>query len=219
MPEGTTPDPVFPLSSSPSNDATNNPTLNSTTIDGDDAIIDINGNNDDTHQKLVMWQGIALLTADCMGVGILGLPNDMKLLGWAVGLSFLVLNCPINYYAGSLLSVMPSDIEMRGDSSRINDNNANTTEIELAATKEKEKKLSSVLVGNNNSAPTTRRKFSNKRKSYRRLPQNQQDGTVVQKASGSNYDGDEKYDVVIGSDCDENYSKNGDESICCCIVR
>lgn len=143
-----------------------------------------------------------------MGVGILGLPNDMKLLGWAVDLSFLVLNCPINYYAGNLLSVMASDIEMRGDSSRIDDNNANTTEIELAATKEKEKKPSSVLVGNNNSAPTTRRKFSNKRKSYRGLPQNQQDETVVKKASGSNYDGDEEYDVVIGSDCDENDSKN-----------
>lgn len=37
---------------------------------------------------LVVWQGIALLTADCMGVGVLGLPNDIKSLGYAAGFTF-----------------------------------------------------------------------------------------------------------------------------------
>lgn len=65
--------------------------------------------NHDT--KLVLWQGIVLLTADCMGVGVLGLPNDIHVLGWAFGLGFLVGNLPINYYAGNLLSVLALDLE------------------------------------------------------------------------------------------------------------
>lgn len=66
--------------------------------------------NNDTN-KLVLWQGIALLTADCVGVGILGLPNDVEVLGWIVGLTFLVGNLPINYYAGNLLSNLALDVE------------------------------------------------------------------------------------------------------------
>jgi hypothetical protein len=67
-----------------------------------------------TQQKLVLWQGIALLTADCMGVGVLGLPNDIKVLGWVVGIAFLVGNLPINYYAGNLLSLLALDVEQDG---------------------------------------------------------------------------------------------------------
>ncbi|KAG7345355.1 transmembrane amino acid transporter [Nitzschia inconspicua] len=62
-------------------------------------------------ELLVVWQGIALLTADCMGVGVLGLPNDIKSLGYVAGFTFLLGNFPINYYAGNLLSVLALDLE------------------------------------------------------------------------------------------------------------
>jgi amino acid permease len=201
MPDTTSAEPDFPGSSSPSNDASNDPTINSTTT--------INGNydNDGVQQKLVMWQGIALLTADCMGVGILGLPSDMKVLGWAVGLSFLVLNCPINYFAGNLLSILASDIERKEENATIDDDGTNTTEIELAATINPSKKPSSI-VGGDIDAFTIRRKFSNKKKSYRGLPQNQPEETISQAADDCNYN--EEYDVVICNNGDENDSQNGD---------
>jgi hypothetical protein len=53
---------------------------------------------------LNVWQGATLLTADCMGVGLLALPNDIHVLGLGLGLGFLLLNLPINLYAGTILS-------------------------------------------------------------------------------------------------------------------
>ena len=53
---------------------------------------------------LNVWQGAALLTADCLGTGILALPHDIQVLGRIMGLSFLILNLPINYYAGYILA-------------------------------------------------------------------------------------------------------------------
>ena len=175
------------MSSFPSNDTSNGPTLDSEKSSGEHA----SHNNNDGQQKLVLWQGIALLTADCMGVGILGLPNDMKLLGWAVGISFLVINCPINYYAGNLLSKLATDIEKRGEDITMTDDDANATEIELASTKSA-------------TATSIRRKFSNKRNSYTGLPQNQQDDTDAHETETHGGDSDEEYDVVISSECDEN---------------
>lgn len=201
MPDTTSADPVFPRSFPPSNDASNDPNLNSTTT------IDGNHDIDGAQQKLVLWQGIALLTADCMGVGILGLPSDMKVLGWAVGLSFLVINCPINYYAGNLLSILASDIERKEENATMDDGDANTTEIELAATIEPSTKPSSV-VGGDIDAPTIRRKFSNKKKSYRGLPQNQPEEIISQSADDSHYD--EEYDIVICDIGDDNDSKIDD---------
>ncbi len=67
--------------------------------------------NETPPPKLVLWQGVALLTADCLGVGVLALPNDVRLLGYTMGLTFLILNLPINYYAGDLLSVMALQLE------------------------------------------------------------------------------------------------------------
>ena len=58
-----------------------------------------NLNND-----LNIWQGAALLTADCLGTGILALPHDIEVLGTMLGLGFLIINLPINYYAGTILS-------------------------------------------------------------------------------------------------------------------
>jgi len=188
MPEGSSVDAEFPLSSSPSNDENNDPTFEAKVSQG-------NGND---QEKLVMWQGIALLTADCMGVGILGLPNDMKLLGWAIGLSFLVLNCPINYYAGNLLSVLALDLERTDEDEAKDEGDANRKEIELTSSKETAK-------------TSTRRKFSNQRKSYRGLPQNQQDDdTMNQATDGPDYNDEEEYDVVISSDCVETDPDNVD---------
>lgn len=74
---------------------------------------DFNSNNDNTinSNKLVLWQGVALLTADCLGVGVLALPNDIRVLGYGLGLTFLILQFPINFYAGDLLSVMALQLE------------------------------------------------------------------------------------------------------------
>ena len=52
-----------------------------------------------------------LLTADCMGTGILALPADIQTLGRGVGLAFLILNLPINLYAGTILGWTASFVE------------------------------------------------------------------------------------------------------------
>jgi hypothetical protein len=81
--------------------------------------VNVNVNDNDScvsnDDLLVVWQGIALLTADCMGVGVLGLPNDIKSLGYVAGFTFLLANFPINYYAGNLLSVLALDLERQHD--------------------------------------------------------------------------------------------------------
>lgn len=84
--------------------------------------------------KLVLWQGVALLTADCLGVGVLALPHDVKLLGWGLGLGFLIANFPINFFAGNLLSIISLDIEDGGGSSVPSTIQANhSTELEMTA--------------------------------------------------------------------------------------
>ena len=69
--------------------------------------------NDNTEDNLTMLQAAALLTADCMGTGLLALPQDIQVLGWAVGLGFLILNLPINWYAGCMLSDAALEVERR----------------------------------------------------------------------------------------------------------
>lgn len=59
---------------------------------------------DESTNDLTVLTSALLLTADCMGTGILALPSDVQTLGMGVGLTFLVLNLPINLYAGSILS-------------------------------------------------------------------------------------------------------------------
>mmetsp|Transcript_301 Transcript_301/g.609 ORF Transcript_301/g.609 Transcript_301/m.609 type:complete len:621 (-) Transcript_301:141-2003(-) len=202
MPDTAAVDQVFPetsLSPPPSNEASTGPTA--TAIDGvvcnDDDIF----GSDGQREKLIMWQGIALLTADCMGVGILGLPNDMKVLGWTVGLSFLVLNCPINYYAGCLLSVLATNIETNDDSKTLSNADANATEVELTtAGIQSTKNPSFVGGGDAIDAPVIRRRFSNKKNSYRGIPQNQKADAIASATNGGDHD--EEYDVVT-SNCDD----------------
>jgi amino acid permease len=62
---------------------------------------------------LTVISGAALLAADCMGTGILALPYSMKELGIPFGLFFLILNIPINFYAGSILNEAANSVEAK----------------------------------------------------------------------------------------------------------
>jgi hypothetical protein len=63
---------------------------------------------------LNVWNGAALLCADCLGTGLLALPHDITVvLGSAWGLFFLILQLPINLYAGSILSDAALYVETR----------------------------------------------------------------------------------------------------------
>ena len=73
---------------------------------------EINNNieDDDEYQDfstndLSMFTGAILLTADCMGTGILALPADVQLLGRGWGIAFLLFNLPINLYAGGYIQL------------------------------------------------------------------------------------------------------------------
>ena len=60
------------------------------------------------------WQGALLLTADCLGTGLLALPGDVRVsLGVTLGLAFLILNAPINWYSGWLLAQAATVVERR----------------------------------------------------------------------------------------------------------
>jgi len=60
---------------------------------------------------LTMLQAAALLTADCLGTGLLALPQDILVLGKALGFGFLIFNLPVNWYVGALLSRAASHVE------------------------------------------------------------------------------------------------------------
>ena len=59
---------------------------------------------DESSNDLTLVTGALLLTADCMGTGILALPADVQTLGQTFGLVFLLLNLPVNLFAGTILS-------------------------------------------------------------------------------------------------------------------
>jgi hypothetical protein len=60
---------------------------------------------------LNMWQGAALLTADCLGTGLLALPQDIHVLGRVIGIGFLIVNLPINLFSGTILSRAADHVE------------------------------------------------------------------------------------------------------------
>lgn len=66
---------------------------------------------DPSDNDLNVWQAATLLLADCMGTGLLALPEDIKVLGRWIGLGFLVMNLPINFYAGTILSNAAAHVE------------------------------------------------------------------------------------------------------------
>lgn len=59
---------------------------------------------DASTNDLTILTSALLLTADCMGTGILALPADVQTLGQGFGLAFLIFNLPVNLYAGTILS-------------------------------------------------------------------------------------------------------------------
>lgn len=59
-----------------------------------------------------------LLTAECLGTGLLALPGDIHILGFWPGILFLLCNIPINLTAGTLLSASASFVE---DKQRVED--------------------------------------------------------------------------------------------------
>ena len=64
-----------------------------------DSMFSVDSNyHDPSSNDLTVLQGAALLTADCLGVGLLALPEDVKVLGRWLGIGFLILNLPINLY-------------------------------------------------------------------------------------------------------------------------
>ena len=69
---------------------------------------------DPSAHDLNVKTGAALLTADCMGTGILALPGDMKVMGSGFGIGFLVANLFVNFYAGSILCHAATCVEDAG---------------------------------------------------------------------------------------------------------
>eukprot|EP00980_Cylindrotheca_fusiformis_P012016 scaffold2844_cov123-Cylindrotheca_fusiformis.AAC.9 len=95
--------------------------------------------SNNTHKegnKLKLWQGVALLTADCLGVGVLALPYDAHKLGWAFGISFLVANLPINFVAGNYLSIIALNLETSDTTPADSDNEEDShDEVEMTTTR------------------------------------------------------------------------------------
>ncbi|KAL7542732.1 hypothetical protein ACHAXR_012056 [Thalassiosira sp. AJA248-18] len=73
----------------------------------------INSYHDQSTNDLTLITGAILLTADCMGTGILALPADVHTLGRGWGVGFLLLNLPINLYAGTILGWCALYVEER----------------------------------------------------------------------------------------------------------
>jgi hypothetical protein len=63
---------------------------------------------------LSMLQAATLLTADCMGTGLLALPQDIQVLGVTYGFMALIVNLPVAWYAGFLLSQTAIRVEQQG---------------------------------------------------------------------------------------------------------
>lgn len=66
---------------------------------------------DPSDNDLSLISGSALIMADCVGTGILALPHDVRVLGKFIGLGFIILNLPINLYAGTILGKSASFVE------------------------------------------------------------------------------------------------------------
>mmetsp|Transcript_28688 Transcript_28688/g.48817 ORF Transcript_28688/g.48817 Transcript_28688/m.48817 type:complete len:141 (-) Transcript_28688:591-1013(-) len=100
---------------------------------------------DPSSNDLTLVTGALLLTADCMGTGILALPADVQTLGQTFGLVFILLNLPVNLYAGTLLSksalfveenmlghsITSDDYNEYDDEEIIDDNNDSLSTVEM----------------------------------------------------------------------------------------
>jgi len=95
-----------------------------------------NRRNVNEHKNdLNVWNGTALLVADCLGTGILALPHDVEVLGTSFGLIFLISNLPINLFAGVILSYSADQVE-RSDSVSTSDDYIGDQRTTINATME-----------------------------------------------------------------------------------
>jgi hypothetical protein len=86
---------------------------------GDDDISTASSYEYESSNDLSMWQAATLLTADCVGTGLLALPQDIQVLGTVVGIGFLIFNLPINLYAGTILSRAADHVEQEEEQTRL----------------------------------------------------------------------------------------------------
>eukprot|EP00978_Attheya_sp_CCMP212_P032373 scaffold126150_cov60-Attheya_sp.AAC.9 len=96
-------------------DASDNANANSDLFEDEIATTD-----DESVNNLGLWSASALLTADCLGTGILALPHAVKVLGVALGVGFIILNLPINLYAGTILSRVAQHVEQTQEPALVN---------------------------------------------------------------------------------------------------
>lgn len=65
--------------------------------------------------RLNPWQGAVLLTAECLGTGLLALPGNISTLGSAFGFFFLLLQLPVSLYAGTIFHWTATLVEQQQD--------------------------------------------------------------------------------------------------------
>lgn len=73
--------------------------------------VDSNYSDEAQHNVLSMVRGSTLMTAEMMGTGLLALPFAIHTLDTAWGIAFLILNLPINWYAGWILHKAAAFVE------------------------------------------------------------------------------------------------------------
>ncbi|GAX11286.1 hypothetical protein FisN_7Lh392 [Fistulifera solaris] len=115
--------PTKNASNHPSNVTTNEQTqllptnLTSNVLIRHDSEFSIDSNyspgNNDASRLLNVGQGALLLTAECLGTGLLALPGNIATLGNFWGFFFLVMQLPINLYAGTILHWTALDVEQQ----------------------------------------------------------------------------------------------------------
>jgi len=69
-----------------------------------------------THNLLSLHAAAALLVAENVGTGVLGIPGFVHTLGWTYGIAFVLLQIPLNLFAGSELDRVATNIEDNDES-------------------------------------------------------------------------------------------------------
>ena len=80
---------------------------------------------------LSVGQAATLLTADILGTGLLALPENVNVLGRPVGLTFLILNLPINWFAGYWLCLAANGIEDDDNKERMSEQHQTPSQTSL----------------------------------------------------------------------------------------
>jgi hypothetical protein len=126
-----------------------------TSFDDDDVFSAASSYQYDSSTDLSVLQAAILLVADCLGTGILALPADMVVLGHKVGLGFLLLNLPINLYAGAILSRSALVVEARQLAEDVDYQNAGVVTISREDVEDDQCKLPALDQGEGDEAELT----------------------------------------------------------------